>query len=541
MANDKTPNYHWGIPNPYGIQFVEMMLTASTFGAIDAKMKSLEDAYMDHRHSFSDISDRPTTLEGYGITDALPVKGGALTGALAVDGSLYIASDYSRYLWFRKRDGTTQGLVYNDVNNGSMNFRTYSEDGSSYSTISLSRDGKVTLPGFTPETYYHAATKKYVDDRDAETVKFTGSQSLSLAQKQQARSNIDALGTVDKGAAGGVASLDATGKIPSSQLPPIAITETFVVNSQASMLALAAQSGDVAVRADLKKSFILRLEPASVLANWQELLTPTDAVLSVNGKTGVVSLSATDVGAATPAQVDTKLDKNNPSYTGSLMGGAQLISAGLTGNDVAVERFKFTDKAAGSISVVLRGDGGLSYFITNPDTGAWLRTALTIQQDGQVVGNQSIYAGGGAARLEGNGNIVGPIWSLSGTADLASYISKLTDGKTAVEMGTFHFTNEDWPYRETTVPWAKCLAFCISKTNSGDDRRRPRKLEGQHNWGWETWASMAGANEFSGEISGDNTTGQRTMFTMAYTTMGRFRVNQGWGQTSERVFFLRIA
>lgn len=39
---------------------------------------------------------------------------------------------------------------------------------------------------------------------------------------------------------------------------------------------------------------------------------------------------------------------------------------------------------------------------------------------------------------------MGPIWSLSGTADLASYISKLTDGKTAVEMGTFHFTNEDW-------------------------------------------------------------------------------------------------
>lgn len=540
MANDKTPNYHWGIPNPYGIQFVEMMLTASTFGAIDAKMKSLEDAYMDHRHSFSDISDRPTTLEGYGITDALPVKGGALTGALAVDGSLYIASDYNRYLWFRKRDGTTQGLVYNDVNNGSMNFRTYSEDGSSYSTISLSRDGKVTLPGFTPETYYHAATKKYVDDRDAETVKFTGSQSLSLAQKQQARSNIDALGSVDKGAAGGVASLDATGKIPSSQLPPIAITETFVVNSQASMLALVAQSGDVAVRADLKKSFILRLEPATVLANWQELLTPTDAVLSVNGKTGAVSLSASDVGAATPAQVAEKMDKHNPSYTGELYGAIQNITGGDSTTQRTMMRLKFSDKSRESVSITLRPDGGLNFMMFNADTGGWIRDGLILHPTGeaQITNNLRI----GNSRMEGNGNLVGSIWSLSGSTDLATYINKVTDGKTAVELGVHATPEEDWSWRETPAPWTKCLALCVSKTIvSADDRRRPRKLEGQHSWGWETVLAMAGSDEWGAESTPTGGTSQRTMLTMTWTSMGKFRVNAGWGRTMEKMIFLRIA
>ena len=59
------------------------------------------------------------------------------------------------------------------------------------------------------------------------------------------------------------------------------------------MLALTAQVGDVAVRTDVNKSFILTASPATTLGNWQELLTPTDSVLSVDGNTGAVSLSGT--------------------------------------------------------------------------------------------------------------------------------------------------------------------------------------------------------------------------------------------------------
>jgi hypothetical protein len=58
------------------------------------------------------------------------------------------------------------------------------------------------------------------------------------------------------------------------------------------MLALStAERGDVAVRTDLNKSFILKGDDYSKLEDWQELLTPTDVVLSVDGRTGVVSLS----------------------------------------------------------------------------------------------------------------------------------------------------------------------------------------------------------------------------------------------------------
>lgn len=94
-----------------------------------------------------------------------------------------------------------------------------------------------------------------------------------------------------KDAANGVAGLDASGLLSTSVLPPLAITSVNVVSSQSAMLALSAQEGDVAIRTDLNKSFILSNNTPGTLANWKELLTPTDAVSSVDGRTGTVTLS----------------------------------------------------------------------------------------------------------------------------------------------------------------------------------------------------------------------------------------------------------
>ena len=99
----------------------------------------------------------------------------------------------------------------------------------------------------------------------------------------------------EKGQANGYASLGSDSKIPAEQLPDVTITDTFVVASEVAMLALSAQLGDVAVRTDLNKSFILKTAGATVLANWQELLTPTISVLSVAGKTGIVTLGISDL------------------------------------------------------------------------------------------------------------------------------------------------------------------------------------------------------------------------------------------------------
>ena len=96
-------------------------------------------------------------------------------------------------------------------------------------------------------------------------------------------------------AEGNVPVLGAGGKLSEAVIPAIAITDTFVVDSQAAMLVLEAQQGDVAVRTDVNKTFILKVAPATTLANWVELETPTDAVTSVNGLTGAVTLTTSEV------------------------------------------------------------------------------------------------------------------------------------------------------------------------------------------------------------------------------------------------------
>lgn len=96
---------------------------------------------------------------------------------------------------------------------------------------------------------------------------------------------------------GNVVVVGSDGKISPDIMPDLAITDTFVVENEAAMLALTAQRGDVAIRSDTSKTFILKATPASTLANWQELKMPASPVQSVNGKTGNVNLTASDVGA----------------------------------------------------------------------------------------------------------------------------------------------------------------------------------------------------------------------------------------------------
>ncbi len=110
----------------------------------------------------------------------------------------------------------------------------------------------------------------------------------ALAEHQ---ADIDAI-LASKGANSGIATLDADGLVPASQLPAIAITDVFEAANQSAMLALTAQRGDIAIRSDLNKCFALSTNSPSTLADWKELKTPTDVVLSVAGLTGAISSGA---------------------------------------------------------------------------------------------------------------------------------------------------------------------------------------------------------------------------------------------------------
>lgn len=103
------------------------------------------------------------------------------------------------------------------------------------------------------------------------------------------------------------ADLDEDGKVPTSQLPALAITDVFVVSSEAEQITLEAQKGDVAVRTDENKTYIHNGGTSGTISDWTLLNTPTDLVLSVNGQTGIVVIGIADI-AHLQTILDSKLE-----------------------------------------------------------------------------------------------------------------------------------------------------------------------------------------------------------------------------------------
>jgi len=112
------------------------------------------------------------------------------------------------------------------------------------------------------------------------------------------------IASTEKGAANGVATLDSNSKIPSSQLPAIALTDVFTVADITARDALTVgtgdgevQEGDVVIVTDASDDSNITSGAASYIYNGSSysLLKAGDEVLSVNGQTGAVSLDTGDI------------------------------------------------------------------------------------------------------------------------------------------------------------------------------------------------------------------------------------------------------
>ncbi|MDP1763437.1 MAG: hypothetical protein Q8L07_06060 [Sediminibacterium sp.] len=191
--------------------------------------------------AWAKITGTPTTLGGYGITDAY-TKTNVNDSLAAVQGRVQTKSPLAG-----SGSIVTVGTITSGIWNGTAITDTYIASASAW-------NAKQNALGFTPE-------------------------------------NI-----ANKGIANGYADLDALGKIPSSRIDFGQTGQTFVVASQVAMLAVSgANVGALAIRTDENKNYRLIGQPASTLANWQVLLSPDAPVQSVNGFTGNVNLLTTHI------------------------------------------------------------------------------------------------------------------------------------------------------------------------------------------------------------------------------------------------------
>ena len=227
--------------------------------------------------------------------------------------------------------------------------------------------------------------------------------------------------TTQKGVANGLAELDGAGLVPTHHLPALAITTTQVVASQAAMLALTAQIGDVAVRTDVNKSFILTATPATTLANWQELLTPTDAVLSVDGSTGAVSLSGTYLNRTT-GQLLGALDANTFKITN--------LGTPTSNTDAATK--VYVDAVAGSATAAAASaDAAAASYDSFDDRYLGPKsTPPTLDNDGNALVTGALYWNSVSNEMFA---WTGSAWgSISSTAAIFRYRFTATAGQTSV-------------------------------------------------------------------------------------------------------------
>lgn len=145
----------------------------------------------------------------------------------------------------------------------------------------------------------------------------------------------------EKGANSGVATLDTGGKIPSAQLPAMAVGEKFTVANQSAMLALTVQIGDVAIRTDQAGArWMFVGADSTALADWINLEDAADAVSSVFGRAGAIVAALNDYAAS--------LINNDSNVTGATVKAAlETLNAGKAASSHA---HTATDVNAGNLA-----------------------------------------------------------------------------------------------------------------------------------------------------------------------------------------------
>jgi hypothetical protein len=201
-------------------------------------------------------------------------------------------------------EAATDSNVFTDADHTKLNAIEASADVTDTANVvaALTAGTNVSIAANGTISSTDTNTTYSVGDGGLTTNDFTNTLKLKLdgieasATADQTASEIEAIVSHDN-LAGFVSNehIDWTasgaGSIHLTNLPATALTAVQTASSESAMLALTTQEGDVVVRSDENKTYMHNSGSAGTMADFTLLATPTDAVTSVDGATGAVTLN----------------------------------------------------------------------------------------------------------------------------------------------------------------------------------------------------------------------------------------------------------
>ena len=261
------------------------------------------------------------------------------------------------------------------------------------------------------------------------------------------------------------------GSIHATNIPVIALTTVQTAVSQIAHLALTTEEGDIVVRSDENKSYVRNSGSSGNMADFTLLLTPTDAVLSVDGATGAVVLNhdslagfvanghidwTTDQGATNihaGNYTDTNTVYTHPNHSGDVTStgdGATVIGTG------KVTLPKMADMATNSFIARDSANAGVPEIISATDA----RTILNVVDGANLyvhpttAGNKHIPTGGSTGQFLKYSSSGTAVWDADNDT---VYVHPTTAGNKHIPTGGS--TNDYLKYDSSgTAVWAPVAA-----------------------------------------------------------------------------------
>lgn len=242
---------------------------------------------------------------------------------------------------------------------------------------------------------FNMTTGKLIKDSGYNASSFATAAQGTLADTAIQPGDLGTAAYLDAGSALGVATLDAGGKVPTSQIPQMGdLNYQGTWNATTNTPTLTSSAGtkgfyyvvSVAGSTNLNGITDWKVGDWAVFNGsvWEKI-DNTDAVTSVNGYTGTVVLTATDVGA-TPATSGTSILYGNGT------GGTSNVTIG-TGVAFVGGTLSATGSGGDVVGPASATDNAIARFDTT--TGKLLQnSAVTIDDAGNIIGAGSVQFSG---------------------------------------------------------------------------------------------------------------------------------------------------